>query len=76
MYLLHMRSLHANAFYHFAYDGCIQGDYWIFVNPTSGGSWLLGGIPTNQYLFVSTLTVPSWRRGFLSWCVEYVSSEH
>ena len=43
-------------------------------NPaTSGGSWPLGGIPTNLYLSVSTITVPSWRRGFL---LEYVSSEH
>ena len=46
------------------------------------GSRLLGGIPTNLYLSVSTVTVPSWRRGFLprrgffSWRVEYVSSEH
>ena len=60
----------------FACGGCIQGAYRILVNPTSGGSRPLGGIPTNLYLSVSTVTVPSWRRGFLSWCVEYVSSEH
>ena len=60
----------------FADGGCVRGAYRILVNPTSGGSQPLGGIPTNLYLSVSTVTVPSWRRGFLSWCVEYVSSEH
>ena len=34
----------------------------------------LGIIPSNLYLSVSTVTVLSWRRGFLSWCVEYVPS--
>ena len=51
-----------------AYDGCIRGTYQILVNPTSSGSQLLGGI--------STMTLSTWRHGFLSGCVEYVSSEH
>jgi len=42
----------------FAYDGCIQGAFQILVNPTSGGSQLLGGILTNLYLSVSSVTVP------------------
>jgi len=32
--------------------------YRILVNPTSGGSRPLGGIPNNLYLCVSTVTVP------------------
>ena len=52
------------------YDGCILGTYRILVNPTSGGLRPLGGIPTNLYLSESTVTGPSWRCGFLSWCVE------
>ena len=69
-----MRSSHANAFCHsLTYNGCVWGGYRILVNPISGGSRPLGGIPTNLYLSVSTITVPSWRRGFLSWPVEYVS---
>ena len=38
-------------------------------NPCQSDIWWLGGIPTNLYLSVSTVTVPSWRRGFLSWHV-------
>ena len=47
----------------------------ILVNPTTGGSRPLGGILTNLYLSISSVTVPSWRwrRGFLSWRVENVS---
>jgi len=60
----------------FGYDGCFRGAFRILVSPTSGGSRLLGGILTNLYWSVSTVTVPSWRCGFLSWRVEYVSSEH
>ena len=37
----------------------------ILVNPSFGDSPLLGGISTNLFLYVSTMTVPSWRRGFL-----------
>ena len=50
----------------FAYDGCVRGAFRILVNPTSGGSQPLGGIFTYLYLSVSSVTVPSWRRGFLS----------
>jgi len=57
-------------------DGCVRGAYRILVNPTSGGSRPLGGIPTNLYLSVGLSTVPSWRRGFLSWRAEHVSSKH
>ena len=67
----------------FAYDGCVRGAFRILVNPTPGDSQPLGGIFTNLYLSASSVTVPSWRRGFLSWHVEnvsmtslYVSSEH
>jgi len=49
----------------FDYDGCIWGAYRILVNLTSGSSWPLGGISTNLYLSVSTVSVPSWRHGFL-----------
>ena len=82
MCLLRMHSSHANAYYMsvslFSYmcDGCILGAYQILVNPTSGGSPPLGGILTNLYLFVYSVTVPSWGCGFLSWHGEYVSSEH
>ena len=69
-----MHSLHANAFYHSAFDGYVWIIYRILVNLTSGGSQPLGGIPINLYLSISTVTVPSWC-GFLSWCVEYVSSK-
>ena len=58
------------------YDGRILGAYRILVNPTSGGSPPLGGIPTSLYLSIYPVTVASWRCGFLSWHVEYVSSEH
>jgi len=54
----------------------LHSSYWILVNATSGGSRPLRGIPTNLCLSVSTVTVPSWRRGFLSWRVEHVSSKH
>ena len=37
----------------FAYDGAYQ----ILINPTAGGSQLLGGISTNLYLFVSAMIV-------------------
>ena len=33
-------------------SGCIRVAYWILVNLTSGGSWSLGGIPTNLYLSI------------------------
>ena len=49
------------------------------LNPCQSDIWwltTLGGIPTNLYLSVSTISVPSWRRGFLSWPVEYVSPKH
>ena len=55
-----------------SYDGCVRGAFQILVNPTSGGSRLLGGILTNMYLSVSSVTVPLWRRGFPSWHVEDV----
>ena len=32
-------------------DGCVRVAYRILVNPTSGGSRPLGGIPTNLYLW-------------------------
>ena len=57
----------------FAYDDCIRGAFRILVNPMTGGSQPLGGILTNLYLSVSSVTVPSWRRGFLAWHVENVS---
>jgi len=57
----------------FAYDGCIRAAYQILVNLTSSGSQQLGGVPTKLYLSVSTITVPSWKCGFLSWRVECVS---
>jgi len=78
LHLLRIRRSHANAFYH----SLLMSAYQILVNLTSGAWWPLGGIPTNLYLSVSTVTVPSWRRGFiprrgfLSWRVEYVSSKH
>jgi len=50
----------------FTYGGCIRGAYQTLVILTSGGSQLLGGIPTNLYLSLSTVTVTLWRRGFLS----------
>ena len=49
----------------FAHDGCVRGACRILVNPTYGASQPLGGIPTNLYLSVCTVTVPSWRHGFL-----------
>jgi len=67
VYLLRMRSSHANAFYPSAYDDCVRSTYRILVNSTSGSSRPLGGIPINLYLSVSTVTVPSWRCGFTSW---------
>jgi len=49
----------------FACDGCLQGAYRILVNMTSGGSRPLGEISANLFLSVSSITVPSWRCGFL-----------
>ena len=46
--------------------GFVRGAYWILVNLISGGSWPLVGISTNLFLSVSTVTVTSWRHGFLS----------
>jgi len=43
----------------FDYDGCVWGAY-----QTSGDSWPLGGISTNLYLSVSTMSVPSRRHAF------------
>ena len=60
--LLHMRSSHANAFYH-SLVMMVAHDH-------------KEEIPTNLYLSISTMTVPSWRRSFLSWHVENVFSEH
>jgi len=50
----------------FADGGCIRVAYRILVNPTFGDSQPLGGISTSLYLSIPTVTVPSWRRGFLS----------
>ena len=58
--LLRMRSSHAIAFYH---SSVIVVAFEVLNESLSRP---LGGIPTNLYLSVSTITVPSWRRGFLS----------
>ena len=50
----------------FADGGCVRVAYRILVSPTSGGSRPLGGISISLYLSVSTITVPSWRRGFFN----------
>ena len=81
--LLHMRSSHAITFRH---SLVIMVAFEVLNESLSIRHLVaqrpLGGIPTNLYLSVSTVTLPSWRRGFLprrgflSWRVEYVSSEH
>ena len=51
--------------------GGLRGDTVnLEVQNSQGAWWPLGRIPTNLYLSVSTVTVPSWRCGFLSWRVE------
>ena len=59
-------------FYHFS---VIMVAFEVLNESLSIQHLVLGGIPTNLYLSISTVTVPSWRRGFFSWRVEYVSSE-
>jgi len=74
-----MRSSHAIAFYPSSVIVVAFEELRILVNLTSGGLRPLEGIPDiNLYVSVSTVTVPSWkhgflsRHGFLSWCVEYM----
>ena len=70
-----MRSSHANAFYHsllmvVAFEVLTKS---LSVNLMSGGSWPYFYLPVLARIYHDW---PSWRRGFLLWLVEYVSSEH
>ena len=70
MYLLCMRSLHANTFHHsllmiVAFEVLIINKS-LSIQHLVAHKRYVGGISTNLYSSVPTMTLPSWRRGFLS----------
>ena len=73
VHIAHTQFTHFTTLSLFAVGGCVWSAYRILVNLTSGGSRPLGGISTNLFWSISTITVPLWRHCFLSW---RVSSEH